>query len=191
MMLRLKQALSERTPRRLTGTTRIPSAVLIPIYEKEGEFYLILTQRTEKVSTHKGQISFPGGARDQGDKSLADTALRECAEEVGLACDAVEVLGQLDDCPTFVSNYVITPFVGLVPYPYEFKRSEMETQEIIEAPISALLDQNCRSSGTEIVDGAPITAYFFNYQGKVIWGATARILNQFLHIWQSAANNAG
>jgi len=186
-MLRLKQALSEHTPRRVTGADRIPSAVLIPIYEREGEYNIILTQRTDKVSTHKGQISFPGGVRDEGDKSLADTALRECTEEVGLACEAVEILGQLDDCPTFVSNYIITPFVGAIPWPYEFKINEMETQEIIEAPLSALLDQNCRSSGTEIVDGAPVTAYFFNYKGKVIWGATARILNQFLDIWQQAA----
>ncbi len=191
-MERLKQLLSERKPRRITGTDRIPSAVLIPIYEDHGDYHIIFTQRTHKVSTHKGQISFPGGVRDEEDRSLADTALRECTEEVGLACEAVEILGQLDDCPTFVSNYLITPFVGAIPWPYEFKISEMETQEIIDAPISGLLDQDCRSDGTEIVDGAPIAAYFYNYKGKIIWGATARILHQFLDIWQQAgAPNTG
>jgi len=186
MIDELKRLLSARPPARVSDTDRIPSAVLIPVYEAGGDHHIIFTQRTHRVSTHKGQISFPGGARDEGDRSLADTALRECAEEVGLATDAVEMLGQLDDCPTFVSNYIITPFVGAIPWPYEFKVAEFETAEIIDIPVRALLDQSCRSDGTEIVDGAAIAAYFYTYNGKVIWGATARILNQFLDLWHQA-----
>jgi 8-oxo-dGTP pyrophosphatase MutT (NUDIX family) len=186
MMLRLKQVLAQRQPVRITGTDRVSSAVLVPIYDKEGDYHIIFTQRTHRVSTHKGQISFPGGVRDAGDASLYDTALRECTEEVGLACEAVEVLGQLDDCPTYVSHYMITPFVGAIPWPYEFKMSEMETSEIIDVPIQALLEETCRTEGSEIVDGAPMPAYFYTYKGKVIWGATARILNQFLDFWEQA-----
>lgn len=186
MLQRLKSLLSVHPPNRVTGTSRIPSAVLVPICEQDRGYTLVFTQRTHRVSTHKGQISFPGGARDDSDASLADTALRECDEEIGLACEAVEILGQLDDCPTFVSNYVITPFVGAIPWPYSFRIAEFETAEIICIPISSLLDQTCRSEGSEIVDGRPVTAYFYNYNGKVIWGATARILNQFLELWQQA-----
>jgi 8-oxo-dGTP pyrophosphatase MutT (NUDIX family) len=187
MFLKLKEVLSKRQPVLVTNTDRITSAVLVPIYKNDGEYHIILTQRTNKVSTHKGQISFPGGVRDKTDASLADTALRECTEEVGLACEAVDILGQLDDCPTFVSHFIITPFVGAFPWPYEFNMNEMETSEIIDVPIRALLDETCRTDGSEIVDGAPMAAYFYTYKGKVIWGATARILYQFLNIWQEAA----
>jgi 8-oxo-dGTP pyrophosphatase MutT (NUDIX family) len=188
MLRKLRRILLKRKPVRVTNTDRTSSAVLVPIYENNGEYHIIFTQRTDKVSTHKGQISFPGGVRDKTDASLADTALRECTEEVGLACEAVDILGQLDDCPTFVSHYIITPFVGAIPWPYEFIMSEMETAEIIDVPIQALLDDTCRTDGSEIVDGAPMAAYFYTYKGKVIWGATARILFQFLTFWQEAAN---
>ena len=187
MFSKLKEYFSRRQPVRVTETDRVISAVLVPIYSDNGEYHIIFTQRTNKVSTHKGQISFPGGVRDKTDASLADTALRECTEEVGLACEAVDILGQLDDCPTFVSHFIITPFVGAIPWPYEFTMNEMETSEIIDVPIQALLDETCRTDGSEIVDGVPMTAYFYTYKDKVIWGATARILYQFLNIWQEVA----
>ena len=185
MMLRLKEALSRRPVKRILDTDRISAAVLVPLYERDGEFYIVFTERTHRVSTHKGQISFPGGSHDEEDPSLLDTALRECTEEVGIACDAVEVLGQLDDCPTYVSHYIISPFVGLIPWPYVFTMSEMETASIIEAPISDMLDEKCLAEGSEVVDGKLIPAYFYSYRGRIIWGATARILKQFLEIWQS------
>ena len=187
MFLKLKEYLSKRQPVLVTNTDRVISAVLVPIYNNDGEYHIIFTQRTNRVSTHKGQISFPGGVRDKTDASLTDTALRECTEEVGVACEAVDILGQLDDCPTFVSHFIITPFLGAIPWPYKFKMNEMETSEIIDIPIQALLDETCRTVGSEIVDGEPMTAYFYTYKGKVIWGATARILYQFLTIWQEVA----
>src|SRR5262245_56549999 len=90
-----------------------PAAVLVPFLEKEGETYLLFTRRTESVRDHKGQISFPGGARDPGDPSLRETALRETEEEIGVPRHAVEVLGELDDYVT-VTNYMITPYVGII-----------------------------------------------------------------------------
>ena len=158
----------------------------MPIFQKELDFYMVFTERTQSVSTHKGQISFPGGARDEADSSLLDTALRECEEEIGVGRNQIEVLGQLDDCPTYVSNYIITPFVGAIPWPHTFKVSEAETADIIEAPISDLLDSRCLSEGSEIVEDRVLPAYFYAHGGKVIWGATARILKQFLEIWQAA-----
>ncbi len=164
-------------------TSRVPSAVLIPVYYKEGQYYILFTQRTEKVKDHKGQISFPGGAYEEQDGVLVNTALRESAEEIGLMVGDAEVLGELDDMATIGSGYIISPFVASIPWPYQFKLEEWETEEIIEIPISALLDKDCVRRGTDILDNQLVTTYFYHYQDKVIWGATARILNQFLDIW--------
>jgi len=183
MKQRLRQALSQRRKRHIVDANRVPSAVLVPIYCKQGEYYILFTKRTGKVKAHKGQISFPGGAYQDGDRALVDTALRECAEEIGLTADKIEVLGELDDNITLSTDYVISPFVAIIPWPHSLKVNQQEIEEIIEVPISALLDKNSLRQGTEIVDGKAVTIYFYHYQGKVIWGATARILNQFLDIF--------
>jgi len=180
---RLKQALSQRQKRYITDPSRVPAAVLVPIYYKQGQYYILFTKRTEKVKEHKGEISFPGGAWQEGDKTLLDTALRECAEEIGLMADEVEVLGELDDMLTAVSNYIVTPFVGLIPWPHQFKVDGEEVDELIEVPVRALLDKGCLEQKTEIIEGVEDTLLFYHYQGRVIWGATAQILNQFLDIF--------
>ena len=179
----LRQALSRRQKRHIIDTGRVVAAVLVPIYFKQGQYYILFTKRTERVKEHKGEISFPGGAYEKGDRTLVDTALRECAEEIGLMADEIEVLGELDDAVTVVSNYVVTPIVALIPWPYQFKVDAEEVEEIIEVPIQALLDKGCLRQETEIIDGVEDTLYFYQYQGRVIWGATARILKQFLDIF--------
>ena len=179
----LRQALAQRQKQHIVDASRVPSAVLIPIYYKQGQYYILFTKRTGKVKEHKGEISFPGGAYQEGDRTLLDTALRECAEEIGLMADKVEVLGELDDTATLTSNYNISPFVAIIPWPYPFKVDQWETEEIIDIPIAALLDKNCLRQETEIVDGKEAALYFYHYQGRIIWGATARILNQFLDIF--------
>jgi hypothetical protein len=95
---------------------------------------------------------------------------------------AVTVLGELDDMPTVATHYVISPFVGLIPYPYQFKLDEWETEELIEIPIAALLDKGCFSEGSMIVGEREMVSCFFRYGNKLIWGATARILKQFLGV---------
>jgi len=182
MKERLRQLLARRQKQHIIDASRVPAAVLVPIYCREGQYYILFTKRTDKVSTHKGQISFPGGACDEGDRTPADTALRECAEEIGLARQHAEILGELDDVCSLASNYVISPFVALIPCPYQFKLNEEETSKIIEVPISALLKNGCCQE-TKIMDGKEVTSYFYHYEDDVIWGATARILNQFLSIF--------
>jgi 8-oxo-dGTP pyrophosphatase MutT (NUDIX family) len=182
MEQRLREALSRREKRRITGANLTTSAVLVPIYYKEGQYYILFTKRTDRVKEHKGQISFPGGARHKRDRTLLDTALRESAEEIGLAPGEVKILGELDDTTTKTSKYVISPFVALIPYPYQFRVDKREVEEIIEVPISALLDKDLRQQ-TRVIDGQAVTSYFYHYQGRVIWGATAEILNQFLGIF--------
>jgi len=92
------------------------------------------------------------------------------------------VLGELDDMLTVATSYIISPFVGLIPYPYPFKLDHFETEELIEVPIATLLDKNCFSESKSISNGQEIEVYFYKYENKVIWGATARILKQFLGI---------
>ena len=183
MEQRLREVLSHRQKQHITNAKLVPSAVLVPIYYKQGQYYTLFTKRSERVREHKGQISFPGGACQEGDRTLIETALRECAEEIGLMAEVVEVLGRLDDTSTETSNYIISPFVGLIPWPYPFKVDGWETEEIIEIPISALMDKDRLHQETEIIGGQAVTSYFYHYQGRVIWGATARILHQFLDIF--------
>ena len=184
---KLRQLLPQQQKRRVVDTSRVSAAVLLPIYCKQGQYYILFTKRTEQVKEHKGQISFPGGAYQEEDGRLVNTALRECTEEIGLVAEEVEILGELDD--TITSNYIISPFVAFIPWPYQFKVDASEVEELLEVPISALLNRGSLPQETEIIDCKTITSYFYRYQGRVIWGATARILNQFLDVLTQAMHD--
>lgn len=176
----VRHALSQRQKRAIEAEGFTPAAVLIALYEKAGEHYLVLTKRTETVNAHRGQISFPGGVHQAGDESLMDTALRESWEEIGLNPKDVEILGELDSMCTFTTNYVVSPFVAAIPYPYQFKASPEEVEEIIEVPLAALLDRSNFREELQPLQGELVPQYFYQYGDRVIWGATARILKQFL-----------
>jgi len=178
----LRQLLAQRQKRYIVDTSRVPSAVLVPLYHKQGQWHILFIKRTETVKEHKGQISFPGGTREEADRTLMDTALRECAEETGVLAEDVEILGELDDEITTTSNYIVSPFTAVIPWPYQFKANAGEVEEIIEVPIPALLDRDCLQRDTELLAGEEIDSYAYHYQGRIIWGATARILNRFLDI---------
>jgi 8-oxo-dGTP pyrophosphatase MutT (NUDIX family) len=180
---RLKEILTQREIVRIKDDRRKPSAVLIPMYYSEEQHHLIFTKRTELVSSHKGEISFPGGGYHQGDSNLVTTALRETWEEIGLAPEDVKVLGQLDDRLTKGSAYIITPFVGIIPAEYKFRLNSFETAEVFQIPVPALLDISYRREEPETLEGQAITTYFYSYQNHTIIGATARILKQFLDIY--------
>jgi 8-oxo-dGTP pyrophosphatase MutT (NUDIX family) len=178
--IRLALSRRQKAVERAVGYT--PSAVLIPIYVKYGECHLIFTRRTEMVNHHKGQISFPGGGRHPEDATLMHTAIRESWEEIGLKPEDIEVLGELDDIATYTTNFVISPFVAAIPYPYEFRLNPYEVDEIIEVPLSVLLDKRNFSQEVVSLGNQLILQYFYTHGDKVIYGATARILKQFLEI---------
>ncbi len=184
MKERIRRILSQREKQAFTftDTPLTPAAVLLPLYEREEEYYILFTKRTEKLMYHKGQICFPGGRYHEEDDSPVDTALREAFEEIGLLPEDVEVLGELDKMCTATSSFLITPFVGIIPHPYEFTVSTDEIEEIIEVPISALLDERTYYEKLQDYQGTPYMGSFFDYEGKVIWGATAKILRQFLDL---------
>jgi 8-oxo-dGTP pyrophosphatase MutT (NUDIX family) len=182
MEAELKKFLAQRTKLRITDKDRVPSAVLIPIYNNDGQYNIIFIKRTMTVKTHQGQISFPGGMRDKGDKTLRDTALREAEEEIGLNPKDANILGELDDEITTTSNYIVTPFIAVIPWPYHLVANKDEVAKIISVPIAALLDKNCRKPETETLNGQKVESFAYYYQETRIWGATARILNKLLGI---------
>jgi len=176
----IKELLSQRQRRVITAEGLKPSAVLVLIYEKMGEYYIVLTKRTEDVEHHKGQMSFPGGAYDEQDGDLETTALREAFEEIGVRADDVEILGNLDDQATLTSNFAITPYVGTIPYPYEFRVNRTEVAELIEAPVAVLLNPDCfKPQGSE---GKLHSHGYYQCGEYNITGITAIILRQFLEL---------
>ncbi|MFQ5795119.1 MAG: CoA pyrophosphatase [Candidatus Bipolaricaulia bacterium] len=171
----IRDVLAREKKRRLGGGDLKPSAVLFPMFERDGQLCMLFTQRTETVAHHKGQISFPGGVQDPEDETLLETALREAHEEIGLRSEDVELLGELDDVLTVSSGFVITPFVGLIPWPYRFQVNQREVAQLIEVPAAALVDE--RRFRVEV--WASHEVYFYEYQSYTIWGATAHILKRF------------
>jgi 8-oxo-dGTP pyrophosphatase MutT (NUDIX family) len=184
---KIKKILAQREKQTiaLSNASLAPAAVLLLLYENKGEHYVLLTKRTQKVVHHKGQISFAGGARHEKDRDLRDTALRETFEEIGVHPDDVEMLGELDNIGTLTSNFLVTPFVGIIPYPYEFIVNEDEIDELIEVPLSALMDERNLREEIYVIEGTQYSESIFDYKGHVIWGATARILKQFLDLLTS------
>ena len=161
------------------------AAVLVPLFKKGDGCHLLFTKRSDQVKHHKGEISFPGGVVDEEDLELISTALREADEEIGLKKSDVQILGILDDIVT-VTEFIVTPIVGLFPYPYPFKVSEVEIAELIEVPLSSLLREKSFSEKEMIRGGQKEIVYAYQYEKHIIWGATARILKQFLDLILSA-----
>lgn len=171
-----------------TATTRLewdarPAAVLVPLFERDGAWHVLLTQRTHEVPSHKGQVAFPGGKADPEDHDRIDTALREAEEEIGLKRADVRVIGQLDELIT-VSQWRITPVVGVIPHPYVFVPSTRELSAIFDVPLAWLADPaNLTVTQREVMTpGARIDVYHFYYGPYDIWGATARILRNLLEV---------
>jgi len=182
----IRGALSRRLKHIEKAPGYTPSAVLIPLYVKEGECCLVFTRRTEMVNHHKGQISFPGGGRHPEDATLMHTAIRESWEEIGLKPEHIEILGELDDIATYTTNFVISPYVAAIPYPYQFRLNAYEVDQIIEVPLSVLFDPNNFSQEVVSLGDKLILQYFYRHGDQVVYGATARILKQFLEILADA-----
>ena len=156
------------------------AAVLVPLWEDDGTAWVLLTRRAGHLRTHKGEVSFPGGGQDPGE-ALTDTALREAWEEVGLDPATVEVVGELDHVTTRSSETWIVPFVGFLPgRPVGLAASPGEVDEILMVPLTELLLDEVFREEVWTFDDALRPMHFFELVGDTVWGATARILHQFL-----------
>jgi 8-oxo-dGTP pyrophosphatase MutT (NUDIX family) len=158
---------------------RIDSAVLVPLYlTVEGRLTAVFTRRHDDMRRHAGEISFPGGRKDDSDTDLCFTALREAHEEIGLPPDAVELIGALQPTPTIATNYAVYPFVGLIEPGTQWVPSDREVAEVLELSLAELRDGYGRQSLTR--RGVPFRTDVYIVGDHLIWGATARMLGDLL-----------
>ena len=194
MIESIRGRLSGYTPAQLPSENRPLAAVLIPIYIVDDTYHIVLTKRTDRVEHHKGGISFPGGARDPEDADLRATALRESHEEIGLHPRHVEVIGRVDDFIT-VSQFHVTPYVGLIDVdasPYKWLPQAREVAEILEVPVTHLVDpQNLVLDRRTLSDGRVAEMESYAWREHLVWGATARMLKNFLEVAVLEAEPAG
>jgi 8-oxo-dGTP pyrophosphatase MutT (NUDIX family) len=157
---------------------RTDAAVLVPLYEDAaGELHAVFTQRRHDLNRHAGEISFPGGRRDEGEE-LVTTALREAHEEIGLPPEGVQLAGALEPTPTFVTSYAIYPFVGVIEPGFEWVLQATEVAEVLEFKLSDL-----RAGAGErrlVRKGIPFRTPTYEVGPHLIWGATARIVGDLL-----------
>ena len=178
---RTRERLATHPRRVVPDGPLVRAAVLVPIVDR-GEPCLVFTKRTALVASHKGQVSFPGGRVEGGDAGLLEAALRESEEEIGLPAGAVEPLGALDDTETFATQYVITPWVGAVHAPVTWRPDGGEIERVFEVPLAALVDPKAFRVEHRTLDGVTRLVYFYEWRGETIWGATARIVKDYLDV---------
>lgn len=153
---------------------RTEAAVLVPLYLDSAEIHVVFTKRHEELRRHAGEISFPGGRREQGEGNLRDTALREAQEEIGLPPDAVDIVGALAPTPTLATGYAVYPFVGLIDSGRAWVPSATEVSAVIELSMAQLVAGYGRRR--LVRRGIPIRTDTYVVGDHLIWGATARIL---------------
>ncbi|GAC1345278.1 MAG: CoA pyrophosphatase [Myxococcales bacterium] len=188
-LARLRRAVSGYAPRKAAphhGFRR--AAVLVPLLPRQDAIELLFTSRSAELKTHAGQVSFPGGSIDPGE-TPRQAALREAHEEVGLDSAHVEVIGELDECPTFVAGFVITPVVGIVQPSaftaagrYPWNPSPAEVAALHELPLAGFEDPaNLKVEHGER-EGVRFELFWYTVEGTVVWGATARIVHQLVEL---------
>jgi 8-oxo-dGTP pyrophosphatase MutT (NUDIX family) len=157
---------------------RVKASVLVPLFLRDGILHAVLTLRHDDLRHHPGQISFPGGRRDPADADLVHTALREAHEEIGLDPAAVELLGALQPASTFVTDFAVYPFVGLIGPTHDFLPAAGEVEAVLELPIPALVASHSQRTLTR--GGRTFVTDCYELDGHLVWGATARILADLL-----------
>ncbi len=181
----IKEILSSRTPTRIENKDGAykHAGVLLPLMTVDGVCHVLFTERTHTVEHHKGQISLPGGGVEDKDASFGATAIRETQEEIGLSPADLDILGRLDDTLTLVSNYVIHPFVGRIHPKTDFVLNLREVERIIRVPLMVFLSANDEDMDHWVeYEGVGYRTKAYRYKGDVIWGATARIMENFTEI---------
>ncbi|HYB00139.1 MAG TPA: CoA pyrophosphatase [Ktedonobacteraceae bacterium] len=163
------------------------ASVLIPLFEKNNETYIVFIRRASSLRAHSGEIAFPGGATEVSDVSPIVTALREAQEEIGLAPSRVEVLGVMPPVFTVVSNFLITPVVAYLPSgPGSLQLQASEVAEIIFLPLQGLADPSIFHTEEWVRNNESHTVYFYDYGSYRVWGATARMFTMLLELLRNA-----
>jgi 8-oxo-dGTP pyrophosphatase MutT (NUDIX family) len=157
---------------------RTSAAVLVPLYVDRGEVHAVFTKRRAELRRHAGEISFPGGRRDDGDDTLAATALREAEEEIGLPREQVELAGALPPTPTIVTSYRIHPFVGVIRPGHAWVPQPSEVESVLELSLPALVRGHAMKR--LVGKGVPFKTVTYTVDEHLVWGATARIVESLL-----------
>ncbi len=157
---------------------RVDAAVLVPLFERDGEPVAVFTERRADMRRHAGEISFPGGRQDEPDEDLRTTALREADEEIGLDPGDVELVGALAPVGTFATGYSIYPFVGLIGEGRTWVPQETEVAQVLELSLPDLVRGH--EMKRLVRRGVPIKTPTYTVDGNLVWGATARIVQQLL-----------
>lgn len=161
-----------------------PAAVLVPIVARDDGMTVLLTQRTDHLNAHAGQISFPGGRAEEEDSSLEATALRETEEEVGLKGEHIELVGQLDIYVTR-TGFEVMPVVGIVTPPFRIKPDPFEVADVFEVPLSFIVDPANHQKESRLHKGIKRQFYVLPYEDRYIWGATAGMLVNLSEVLRS------
>lgn len=184
MVERIRQIVAAHTRQRIPVGDLTPAAVLIPLIERDGRVHLLMEKRPENLTTHKGQVSFPGGACEPGDADAVATALREAHEEVGLEPADVEVFGAIDDFVT-VTRFRVTPVVGRIPDGYLYRPQAAEVEALLEPPWELFVTEPPGRSLMEH-DGQAFEVVTYPFEDYQIWGATARMTRSLVELVEAA-----
>jgi 8-oxo-dGTP pyrophosphatase MutT (NUDIX family) len=182
----VRGALQEAGPAQRSERETLPgidraAAVLVPLYEADGELHVVLTRRTWNLRSHSGEVSFPGGREDDVDADLWETALRESREEIALDTSAVELIGELDHLATIMSHSFIVPYVAALPGRPETSPNPGEVSAVLHVPVAELLDPAIyREERWDLPWADDRSLYFFELVGDTVWGATGSMLRQLL-----------
>ena len=157
---------------------RVEAAVLVPLFLHDDQLHVVLTRRRDDLRRHAGEVSFPGGRRDEADADLPATALREAHEEIGIPAAAVELVGALQPTPTIATDYAVYPFVGLIEPGFAWAPSEAEVAEVLEFSLADLRAGSARRR--MLRRGVPFRTDVYVVGETLVWGATARMLGDLL-----------
>jgi len=156
------------------------ACVVAPLIAKEGEWRILFTLRGDNLSSHGGQVSFPGGVVEQGE-GLEEAALREVEEEIGVPASAVQLIGRLDDLVTH-SGFLVAPFVGIIPENFDYLIQSQEVDEVFEVPVDTLMRRDNPLVKNVEFRGRMYPSYFYEHGGPVVWGLTARMVKALLDV---------
>lgn len=182
----LRERLTGTRPERIESSNRTRAAVLIPFFDKDGKPFIVFTKRTDHVATHRGEICFPGGVREEADSDLLQTALREVEEELAIPAANIEILGSLDEIKTVASHFLVVPYVGYLKQKIPFIPNEWEVSEVLEIPFEHFANPDIFHEEQRIVDNKELRVYFYKWESHIIWGVTGRILKSLLDLIRSS-----
>ena len=180
MLKKIRKSLADYHPQK-NYRVRKHASVLIPLLESEGEIYVMLTRRSSKMRSHPGQVSFPGGKKDNNDEDSLQTALRETHEEIGLPGEEVDFIGTLDQILS-LHYYLVTPYVGLIPSYFVPVPNTDEIESVFKVPLAFFMKSENHWSEEKIIFNSPVFVHHFEYQGYDIWGLTAKLIFRLLEV---------